>query len=154
MPCRTSRRSGPSPAVTGAVRLVLPFVLVFSAYVILSGEARPGGGFQGGAIIGACLILYTTVIGLGEATGHLTQRMRFPLEGVAVSTVFLVGLAGVIGGAAFMTFLLPRLSEQLQPDVRQWLTMLAEMGIGVGDAVVLISLLFALSREEGAVGNE
>jgi multisubunit Na+/H+ antiporter MnhB subunit len=144
----------PSPAVLTAVKLVVPFILLFSIYIIVSGEISPGGGFQGGAIIGASLILYTTVFGLSEATGRIPRAFRFPLEGSAVLTVFCIGLAGIAGGATFLTYLLPRLSAQIQPEVRQWMTMLAEIGIGVGDAVVLISLLFALSREEELVGGK
>jgi multicomponent Na+:H+ antiporter subunit B len=144
----------PSPAILTAAKLVIPFILLFSIYIILSGEIRPGGGFQGGAIIGASLILYTTVFGLKEATGRIPRALRFPVEGLAVLTVFLIGLAGIVGGVTFLTFMLPHVSSGLQPDVRQWMTMVAEIGIGVGDAAVLISLLFALSREEGLVGGK
>lgn len=136
-----------SPVVRLAVTLAVPFIITFSLYVIMHGELRPGGGFQGGAIIGASLILYTSAFGLWRATERFPHTLRYPLEGVAVLTLFLVGLAGVAGGAAFLTYLLPRLSGEAQTGARQWLINLAELGIGVGDAVVLVSLLFALSKE-------
>ena len=46
----------------GALILV-PFTLVFGIYVILNGHLSPGGGFSGGTIMGAALILYNLAFG-------------------------------------------------------------------------------------------
>ena len=40
-----------------AVRILAPILVIFGIYVILGGHLGPGGGFSGGAIIGAGLIL-------------------------------------------------------------------------------------------------
>lgn len=37
--------------------IIAPFVILFGIYVVLNGHISPGGGFSGGAIIGAGLIL-------------------------------------------------------------------------------------------------
>ena len=39
--------------------LMVPIIFVFGGYVILNGSISPGGGFSGGAIMGAGLILYS-----------------------------------------------------------------------------------------------
>ena len=46
----------------GALILV-PFTLIYGIYVILNGHLSPGGGFSGGTIIGAALILYNLAFG-------------------------------------------------------------------------------------------
>ncbi len=46
----------------GALILV-PFTLMFGVYVILNGHLSPGGGFSGGTIMGAALILYNLAFG-------------------------------------------------------------------------------------------
>jgi len=46
-----------------SAKIVTPFILLYGIYVILNGHLSPGGGFSGGAIIGAGLILYTTAFG-------------------------------------------------------------------------------------------
>ena len=46
----------------GALILV-PFTLMFGIYVILNGHLSPGGGFSGGTIMGAALILYNLAFG-------------------------------------------------------------------------------------------
>ena len=43
--------------------IVSPFVILFGIYVVLNGHISPGGGFSGGAIIGAGLILISQGFG-------------------------------------------------------------------------------------------
>ena len=44
------------------VRVLAPFIAVFSVYVVLNGHITPGGGFQGGTIAGALVIALTLVL--------------------------------------------------------------------------------------------
>lgn len=46
----------------GALILV-PFTLIFGIYVLFNGHLSPGGGFSGGTILGAALILYNLAFG-------------------------------------------------------------------------------------------
>lgn len=39
-------------------RALIPFVIMYGLYVIIFGHISPGGGFSGGATLGAGLILY------------------------------------------------------------------------------------------------
>ncbi|MEG0014555.1 MAG: hydrogen gas-evolving membrane-bound hydrogenase subunit E [Clostridium sp.] len=43
--------------------LIIPFIILFGIYIILNGHLSPGGGFSGGAIIGAAFILYANAFG-------------------------------------------------------------------------------------------
>ena len=43
--------------VTTMCRLLVPFIQLFGLYVIAHGHSSPGGGFQGGVILGASIIL-------------------------------------------------------------------------------------------------
>ncbi|MCD8327409.1 MAG: hypothetical protein LUC90_12280 [Lachnospiraceae bacterium] len=42
---------------------LVPLLLIFGIYIILCGHLGPGGGFSGGAVIGASLILYANAYG-------------------------------------------------------------------------------------------
>lgn len=46
-----------------AASFLVPLILMFGAYVILNGHISPGGGFSGGAVMGAGLILYLNAFG-------------------------------------------------------------------------------------------
>ncbi|NPV58225.1 MAG: hypothetical protein HPY75_01015 [Actinobacteria bacterium] len=137
-----------SVIVRTMVRFLVPLIVLFSVYTILHGEISPGGGFQGGAIIGGSMIVFTTIFGLYESSRRIPQKVRFPLEGSAVVTFFLVGVLGMVGGGNFLTYAWPRVAAGLQPALVTWLTVLVEIGIGLGGAMVLTSILFCMIREE------
>lgn len=49
-----------------ASMVVIPIILVFGVYVVLNGHLSPGGGFSGGAILGAGFILYLNAYGFAK----------------------------------------------------------------------------------------
>lgn len=57
-----------------AARLLVPFIVIFGIYIILCGHLGPGGGFSGGAVIGAGLILYVSAFGFAKTERFFTAR--------------------------------------------------------------------------------
>jgi multicomponent Na+:H+ antiporter subunit B len=104
---RDEHRDRPAPAkVARPVRryalLVLPVALLTGLYVIAHGQLSPGGGFQGGVVAATSLhLLY-----LG-ADYRALERVR-PVglyetgDAIATSAYLVTGLAGLIGGSAFL----------------------------------------------------
>jgi len=131
-----------------AVVLLTPLVMVFSIYVILYGMDLPGGGFQGGATIGAGAILFTAAFGFCRAQERISHRLRIILESAAISGFFLVGTVGVLGGGNFLTYMLPSLGAGAGAAVRTVMLVLLQFGIGIKVGVICTSILFALLREE------
>ncbi|MFG1664521.1 MnhB domain-containing protein [Streptomyces sp. Y7] len=104
---RDEHRARPAPAdVAPPVRryalLVLPVALLTGLYVIAHGQLSPGGGFQGGVVAATALhLLY-----LG-ADYRALERIRpvglFEVgDAVSASAYLVTGLAGLIGGTAFL----------------------------------------------------
>ena len=54
--------------------LLFPVIVIFGIYVILNGHISPGGGFSGGAIIGAGLILYANAFGFEKLNRFFTEK--------------------------------------------------------------------------------
>lgn len=54
--------------------VLFPIIVIFGIYVILNGHLSPGGGFSGGAIIGAGLILYTNAYGSEKTQRFFTEK--------------------------------------------------------------------------------
>lgn len=52
--------------------VLVPVGLIFGIYVVLNGHLSAGGGFSGGAIIGASLILYVSAFGEEKAAKFFT----------------------------------------------------------------------------------
>ncbi|MBQ9858244.1 MAG: hypothetical protein IJO77_04510 [Oscillospiraceae bacterium] len=53
---------------------LFPIIVIFGIYVILNGHISPGGGFSGGAIIGAGLILYSNAFGFKKLNRFFTEK--------------------------------------------------------------------------------
>lgn len=80
------------------VRILLPLILLFSVFVYARGHHEPGGGFVGGLVAAAGIVLWIVGRGAPEA------RRRFPMR---PSTVAAVGLS-----CAAVAALLPTLFER------------------------------------------
>ena len=55
--------------------IVSPFIILFGIYVVLNGHISPGGGFSGGAIIGAGLILISQGFGASKTKKFFNFRV-------------------------------------------------------------------------------
>lgn len=53
---------------------LFPVIVIYGIYVILNGHISPGGGFSGGAIIGAALILYSNAFGFEKTEKFFTEK--------------------------------------------------------------------------------
>lgn len=58
----------------GSAKILSPVVLLFGIYVILNGHLSPGGGFSGGAIVSAGLVLYLNAFGFRRTSQFFTYH--------------------------------------------------------------------------------
>ena len=56
-------------------KLLLPCVLCFGLCVLFNGHISPGGGFSGGSILGAALILFAVAFGSDSVRRFFTERV-------------------------------------------------------------------------------
>lgn len=70
------KKSAPRDAILANVaKLLLPCVLCFGLCVLFNGHVSPGGGFSGGAILGAALILFAVAFGAEAVQRFFTERV-------------------------------------------------------------------------------
>lgn len=62
------------PVLQVAACVLVPVIILFGVYVILNGHLSPGGGFSGGAIVGAGLILYLSAFGFEQTEKLFTEK--------------------------------------------------------------------------------
>ncbi len=55
-------------------RFLVPIIMLYGIYVVFNGHISPGGGFSGGAIIGAGLILYLIAYGFKKTERFFTAK--------------------------------------------------------------------------------
>ncbi|MCR4738912.1 MAG: hypothetical protein K5886_01470 [Lachnospiraceae bacterium] len=55
-------------------RYLMPVIVLFGSCIILNGHLSPGGGFSGGAVIGAGLILYLNAFGFNKTERFFVEK--------------------------------------------------------------------------------
>ena len=71
-----SKKAAPRDAILQNVaKLVLPCILCFGLCVLFNGHISPGGGFSGGSILGAALILFAVAFGAEAVQRFFTERV-------------------------------------------------------------------------------
>lgn len=82
-----------------AAKVLCPIIFVFGIYVILNGHLSPGGGFSGGAIIGAGMILYVSAYGFKKTQKWFNENIYKICKISALCTYGLIGTYFYINGA-------------------------------------------------------
>lgn len=85
-----------------STRLVLTLMLMFAIFLLLRGHNEPGGGFVGGLVAAAGLVLYSVSDGPSAARNalHLDPRALIA-SGLLLAAA--TGLISIIAGDAFLT---------------------------------------------------
>ena len=82
--------------------VIIPCVLLYGIYIILNGQNSPGGGFSGGAVLGAGLILFSTAFGFDKAdrlfslkVSNIVTFVSLAFYSFAKGYVFFMGANGL-----------------------------------------------------------
>lgn len=68
--------------------MLVPMIFIFGIYVILNGHLSPGGGFSGGAMIGAGMILHVAAFGFVKTQKFFNEKVY---KSIKVSALLLYG---------------------------------------------------------------
>jgi multisubunit Na+/H+ antiporter MnhB subunit len=63
------------PIVRSVCKFLFPVIMVIGVYILLNGHLSPGGGFSGGAVLGAGLIIYAMVWGEEQASRIFSEKL-------------------------------------------------------------------------------
>lgn len=97
--------TGMSPIVKTVTRLATSFITLYGVYIVLYGHVSPGGGFAGGTILAAGLILLVLAFGKERTEQIISHNaaMRWDTGG---ALAFLgIALLGYVAGTFFINFL-------------------------------------------------
>lgn len=83
-------------------RLILPFIQLYGVYVIIHGHLSPGGGFSGGAIVAASIVLYTLAFGLEDAQKRMPHKVSSKIETGGILVFIAFGFVGIMFGETFL----------------------------------------------------
>ena len=131
----------PDLIVTNTVRLLVPVIQLFAFYVLAHGHVSPGGGFQGGVIMGASFILVALAWDLPKAMDRLSVDRAVTLAGVGILIYAGIGLLAMFLGGEFLDY--AELSRIL-PVSREMARYHAMLGVEIGVAFTVSTVMFAI----------
>lgn len=142
------RREIESPIILMGARLLSPYIMLFGLYVIAHGHYSPGGGFQGGALLAASILLVRLASGRQVANTQLKETLTMPLALAGISIYFGIGLVSVMMGGYFLDYSelpIPGLEPAM---LRFYGILIIEIGIGLGVMGILVMLFDNMVRGE------
>lgn len=88
-------------------KILVPPIMIFGIYIILAGHLGPGGGFSGGAVIGAGLILYLNAFGFARMERFFTAKTYRRLSFCALACYSLAKSYSFYTGANHIESIIP-----------------------------------------------
>ncbi|MCH5339857.1 MAG: hypothetical protein J1E01_00175 [Acetatifactor sp.] len=88
-------------------KILVPPIMIFGIYIILAGHLGPGGGFSGGAVIGAGLILYLNAFGFVRMERFFTAKTYRRLSFCALACYSLAKSYSFYTGANHIESIIP-----------------------------------------------
>jgi multicomponent Na+:H+ antiporter subunit B len=132
--------------VDGVARLMVPFIQVFALYVITHGHYGPGGGFQGGVILAAALMLLRLTLGEEEEHRYFSPRTASVLASIGMLIYFGAGLLPLFFGGAFLDYSKLPIPGMGGAELRSLGILIVESGVGMvvwGTLVIIFDHLIA-----------
>ncbi len=130
-------------------KLLIPFMLLFALYVQFHGDLGPGGGFQAGVIVAACIIFYAIIFGLSETRRLLPDWIVETMVASGVLIYAGVGVLGILLGGNYLDyFVLDHDPVHGQHRGIFWI----EVGVAVTVSGVMLKIFYMFAgrrREEG-----
>ena len=129
-------------------RIVIPIAQLFGIYVLVFGQHGPGGGFVGGVILAASMILAVLIFGRDGGDSSAGNEESCTATG-SVSLIF-AGVGGLclIGGGQFLNYTHLQIPGLDDPSRHYVGILLTQIGVAADVAVTGVSIAISLSTED------
>lgn len=130
-----------SMVIQHVARFLIPLIQIFGLYVFFHGHYSPGGGFQGGVLIGASIILRLLI----DQTGHMTIRREFLWMCVGLSIYLVIGTAALLAHSPYLDYGVLKILAAEPAMRRYWGILIAEGGVMIVVAMTLVVIFHTLA---------
>jgi multicomponent Na+:H+ antiporter subunit B len=140
---------GSSKIIKTIAQKLFPFIVLFGFYLISHGHLSPGGGFQGGVVLGTAIILLALSHSIEQTEKKFKSRWLNMLEKLGILTLIFLGFLGIFLGHSFLSNFLP-LGKPGQ-IASGGLMLLFNIAIGIKIAAGVSVIFYALVRYRGEI---
>ena len=114
-------KEAPRDAILAVVsRFIVPCVLIFGLCILFNGHLSPGGGFSGGAVLGAALILFAAAFGRERVRRFFTRRV---FDAVRISGLMLYAV--MFGLYVFLG------ANGIESGLSRWIVQIIDVAVGL-----------------------
>ncbi len=122
-------------------RVIVPLIQIFALYVIVHGDSGPGGGFQGGVILGSSVILYSIIFGAEAGRKWVSATMTDIFNSVGVLLYAGVGVVAMLVGGKYLEYNVLPIGHSAHVASHYGI-FLIEVGVGITVASVMVTIFF------------
>jgi multicomponent Na+:H+ antiporter subunit B len=138
-----------SQIIMSTVRVVAPFVLTFGLFITFHGADSPGGGFQGGALVGTVVLMLAFAFGIDPTRRWLGSQAVTAVAALGLFVFAAIGFGSVALGGGFLEYEL----YPLEKSAKYGIEAVEIGGIALIVAGVIMGLFF-LTAAGPAQGGE
>jgi len=131
-------------------RFLVPFIQLFALYVIAHGHHSPGGGFQGGVILGASMIVLAIAFNLRTAVRRLGERIDSIMSALGVFIYSGIGALCVLLGANFLDY---KALAQILPIDRVAARSDGILGVEIGVGIAVMAVMICVYNNVASEGR-
>ncbi|GGJ11359.1 cation:proton antiporter [Halobellus salinus] len=130
-----------STIIMTTVRVIAPFVFTFGLFVMFHGAESAGGGFQGGVLVAAAVLLLAFAFGIDATRAWLAGPLTRTAIAGGGAAFALIGVGAIVLDGAFLEYV----AYDVGSTGVKYGIELVELGIGAVVSGVLVGLFFSLA---------
>ncbi len=136
-----------SPLLATGARTMIPTLVVFSLYLLVVGHDAPGGGFAGGLVGAAALLLVYLAYG-DRGVRRVLPTPPEVITGVGLGIAFLAGAMGLLLGDVFLEAMEAKATIPLIGDVKITSVLVFDTGVYLVVVGLIATAIVRLGGEE------
>ena len=117
---KSKREAKPDLILSTCGKLIVPFVLVFGICILFNGHISPGGGFSGGSVLGASVILYAVSYG-SKATSRFFTKTVFNI----------IRISGLMVYAVMFGVYIYQGANGIESDLAHYIVLVIDFAVGL-----------------------
>jgi len=129
-------------------RLLIPFLQLYAICVLMHGHYSPGGGFQGGVMMGASFILLVIAYGLDDAQRRISVKALTIYACLGLFIYSGIGALALLMGGNYLDYGTLPLPISSIPKIRAMGILGIEIGVFLGVMAIMIFIFLAIASYE------
>ena len=136
-----------------AIRMLVPFSLVYAVYVLILGESSPGGGFQAGVVLGFGIVLARLILGQESTIFNIKMKNTLVLAGVGTFIYSLAGWLTLVGGGKFLDYSFLPVTMEATHELHALGILMIETGVTICVMMTILNIMDAVVKRSDDDGS-